>query len=185
MSTNIFFTSDTHFGHSKILEHEPERRPFDTIEQHDNFIIESWNSVVRPTSTVYHLGDFSFRSTHHVGWYLNKLKGKIILIRGNHDDHGKNCAWDQRHLFESAHEALYIKINKVKIYLLHYSCRVWRSSHHGSFHLHGHSHGALPELGRSMDVCIALNGYRPFSFEQVYENLSNRGYTDHHPEHAE
>ena len=31
----VFVISDTHFGHSKILDFEKESRPFATIEEHD------------------------------------------------------------------------------------------------------------------------------------------------------
>lgn len=84
---NIFFISDTHFGHSKILtfkrNDDSMLRNFDTIEDHDDTIVDNWNSVVRPQDKIYHLGDVvihkRFLST------LERCNGHKRLIRGNHD----------------------------------------------------------------------------------------------------
>ena len=103
---------------------------------------------------------------------------EIHLIRGNHDD---RAAWKVRDLFDSAHEALYLRINpKVRLYLSHYACRTWRNSHHGSIHLHGHSHGALPPWGRSRDTGVMLNGFRPFGLRQIVEEMKDKPVTPHH-----
>ena len=54
----IYFISDTHFYHHRILEYT--NRPFDRIEDMNETIIENWNKVVTPKDTVYHLGDVGF-----------------------------------------------------------------------------------------------------------------------------
>lgn len=54
----VFFTSDHHFGHKLIIDFES--RPFNDVEQMNEVMIESWNSVVNPDDKVFHLGDFSF-----------------------------------------------------------------------------------------------------------------------------
>lgn len=78
-----WFISDTHFGHKNILEYEKEARPFETIEEMHEVIIERWNSVVKPNDIVYHLGDFAFGKR----WIsiAERLRGKKRLILGNHD----------------------------------------------------------------------------------------------------
>jgi calcineurin-like phosphoesterase family protein len=45
--------------------------------------------------------------------------------------------------------------------------RVWDQSHHGSWHLYGHSHGKLPDLGLSTDVGVDGHNFQPWSFEEV------------------
>ena len=79
----IWFTSDTHFGHSNILEYEKEARPFESVETMNETLIERWNSVVHPHDTVYHLGDFCF-GKHNLS-IAARLHGKKRLILGNHD----------------------------------------------------------------------------------------------------
>ena len=61
MSKNIFFISDTHFGHANMLQFTnydgTRMRPFDSIEELDELMIENWNKMVKPTDKIYHLGD--------------------------------------------------------------------------------------------------------------------------------
>jgi calcineurin-like phosphoesterase family protein len=52
----IFYTSDTHFRPKAVLHFD--RRPFITTEEMEEEIIQRWNRRVRPTDTVWHLGDF-------------------------------------------------------------------------------------------------------------------------------
>lgn len=55
----IWFISDTHFGHKNILKYCPVRN-FNSIEEHDQYIIDYWKSVVSKKDYVFHLGDFHF-----------------------------------------------------------------------------------------------------------------------------
>jgi calcineurin-like phosphoesterase family protein len=53
-------------------------------------IIRRWNERVKPQDTVYHLGDFCFRSGQQGNgtpsdYWSSQLNGKIIHVRGNHD----------------------------------------------------------------------------------------------------
>ncbi|MGL4452510.1 MAG: metallophosphoesterase family protein [Sarcina sp.] len=75
--SKIWFTSDTHFGSERTLE--LSKRPFQTVEEMDNYIIEQWNSIVRKEDTVYHLGDFGNYDT------VKKLNGSIVLLFGNYE----------------------------------------------------------------------------------------------------
>ena len=80
---NIFFTSDNHFFHEKILEFEKEYRPFKTIEEHNEELIKRWNVKVGKRDVVYCLGDFCFgRKNLEIA---NELNGIKKLILGNHD----------------------------------------------------------------------------------------------------
>lgn len=80
---NVWFISDTHFGHKNILEYEKEARPFSTIEEMHEAMIERWNRVVKEKDIVYHLGDFAFgRDNIKIA---SKLNGNKRLIMGNHD----------------------------------------------------------------------------------------------------
>lgn len=79
----VFVTSDTHFGHRKIIEFYKEERPYATIEEHDRDLVDRWNAVVRKEDTVWHLGDVYFgRDGHQI---LSALKGYKRLVLGNHD----------------------------------------------------------------------------------------------------
>ena len=79
----IFYIADTHFGHDNIRK--LSNRPFSTVEEMDNALINNWNSVVTDDDDVYILGDFSYKSEDPID-YLKKLNGKKHLIVGNHDN---------------------------------------------------------------------------------------------------
>ena len=74
---SIFFTADTHFGAERSLK--LSLRPFETVKEMDNVLIDNWNKKVKASDIVYHLGDFGAYDT------IKKLNGKIVLILGNYE----------------------------------------------------------------------------------------------------
>ncbi len=82
---NIWFTSDLHFGHKNILQFEKEHRPFSTLEEMHEVLIQNWNSVVKPKDKIYVLGDFAF-GKHNIP-IARRLNGHKRLILGNHDSY--------------------------------------------------------------------------------------------------
>lgn len=173
----IWFTADTHFGHENIIRYS--KRPFANAAAMDEALIENWNRCVRPGDDVWHLGDFAMSSARPVSYYLKRLNGRVHIIWGNHDD---KMARVVKHLFASAQEMKYLRHAGEKITLYHYAQRVWRNSHHGAWHLFGHSHGMLPNFHRSMDVGVDAQNYRPVSFEEVKRYMDKQEVTLHHPE---
>lgn len=51
---NVFFTSDTHFYHARIVEYS--ERPFNDIHEMNEILIRNWNAVVPRDGIVFHLG---------------------------------------------------------------------------------------------------------------------------------
>ena len=85
---NTWFISDTHFGHTNILEYEKVARPFSCLDEMHEVMIDRWNSVVKQNDIVYHLGDFAFGK--HTIAIADRLRGKKRLIMGNHDSYPTN-----------------------------------------------------------------------------------------------
>ena len=90
---NIWLISDTHFNHANILNFADHagnltRPEFDNVEQMDECMIERWNSVVKPSDIVYHLGDVLFGDNKQewMDTHWAKLHGKKRLVIGNHDN---------------------------------------------------------------------------------------------------
>lgn len=79
----IFVTSDTHFGHDREFLYIP--RGFKSIQEHDEAVIQNWNSVIESDDTVYHLGDVMLGDNEHGMECLKRLNGNIIIVPGNHD----------------------------------------------------------------------------------------------------
>lgn len=55
-TTNIYFTSDHHFGHEIIIKFT--NRPFGSVEDMDQELIKRWNSGVNTYDKIYDLGNF-------------------------------------------------------------------------------------------------------------------------------
>lgn len=95
---NIFFTSDTHYGHKNIVkgctswEGGLQRcRDFNTLEEHNQLLVDNINSIVRENDTLYHLGDWSFGGVNNIWEFRKQIHCKNIhLIFGNHDQHIEN-----------------------------------------------------------------------------------------------
>lgn len=174
----IYFTADTHFSHEKILEYCV--RPFETVEEMDDAIIENWNEVVRPEDTVYHLGDFTLMG-YQAKSLFQLLSGTKYIVPGGHDwrwlKHRSQSyinlsayAEANVHILPPLH-SLEIKTSgkyPQVVVLCHYPMARWDRSHYGSIHLHGHTHGTLPSgkiwsFSRSGDTRLPpkeRNGFR-------------------------
>ncbi len=79
----VWFTSDTHFGHANIIKFCG--RPWDSVEEMNEGIIERWNSVVDKDDTVFHLGDVALGPIHDSLALIKRLNGYKYLVPGNHD----------------------------------------------------------------------------------------------------
>jgi calcineurin-like phosphoesterase family protein len=159
----------------------------------DETLIAYWNAKVQPNDIVWHLGDFSFRG-HSPEYYLNRLNGQIYLVLGNHDDlnriHGMHTADTVGgKKFQAIETLKELKVEGQKITLCHYSMRVWNTSHHGAWHLYGHSHGTIEKSpwGKSIDVGVdnanTLGfGYAPMAFEELKPIMDKKqiALIDHH-----
>lgn len=177
MST-LFFTSDTHFDHEKVIGFND--RPFGSVDEMNETLVENWNFTVGKNDWVYHLGDVSFRS--HPKEWLRQLNGNIVVICGNHDSEKQLQQCVDEGVIRAWEHVKYKRWSGDRFFLSHYAHRVWRNSHHGSFHLYGHSHGDLEgmEWGRSMDVGVDACEYVPVHVNWVINQLSQRDIVNHH-----
>ena len=185
--SGIFFTSDTHFGHSKIIDYC--KRPFSSIEEHDKTLIQNWNNVVGQDDTVFHLGDFAYGNSQFVSNIIKQLNGNIILIKGNHDLRNMNPT-----LYNMFSDAVYqarILIDKQTVYLNHFPFLCFE---HGDINLYkdnysiqlfGHVHsGPLTSsedanrlnilFPTQYDVGVDNNNFTPISWIDVKNKIKQQ-----------
>jgi len=204
---NIFFTSDTHFHHKNIVRGTTEwiaqeegsnhgiqsLRYFNTLEEHDEALIKSINSIVKYDDVLYHLGDWSFGGHEQIKKFRDRLECREIhLIFGNHDQHIEPISSPYRECFNSTQYYLELdmkidsqksgKYGKTNIVLSHYSHQVWNKSHKGAIHLFEHSHGSLKGIGKSMDVGVDTNNLYPYHLDEILDIMKNvkTEIVDHH-----
>lgn len=163
----VYFTSDTHFGHTNIIEYA--KRPFSSVDEMNEGLVERWNSVVSKDDTVYHLGDVSFMSPNNTLPFLERLNGKIHLIVGNHDS--KKMLNLSR--WSSVHDLLEISLDGYKIVLCHYPMAAWNGSGKGSLMLFGHMHNSMLGNTQSLDVGVDCWNCTPTTLPNILNRMSN------------
>ena len=141
-----YYIADCHFYHKNLLT-EMDNRRFESVEQMNEVMIEKWNKKVHAHDEVVILGDFSLGSGEETNQILRRLKGKLFLIRGNHDErYLKDKAFDVSR-FQWVKDYAEIHDNKRKIVLSHYPIFCYNGQFRRSadgvpltYMLHGHIH---------------------------------------------
>lgn len=177
-----YFMSDPHFGHYKIITFKDDDgnlvRPFESIEEHDNLMIDNINRLVRPMDKLYLLGDvIMYRRNFPI---LDRIiTKKLILIRGNHD------------IFKLKDYLPYFKdVRAYKVMPKHgiifSHCPIHECQLKGRWKLnvHGHMHHNFVEHPKYMkakedplyfNICPERIGYEPIELEEILEIKKNRG----------
>ncbi len=173
---NYWFTSDLHLGHGAIIEYC--NRPFkDSFDMNDR-IIHNWNQRVKKEDVVFHIGDFCFKHSLSVTKLLEqkplkakeweeKLNGKIIFIKGNHDNNN-SCKTNIRnikiefggHLLNLVHKPEHADFS-VKINLVGHVHNAWK------FQRRFNNESQYTDC---INVGIDVNDFRPQSFNKLYSD---------------
>ena len=116
-----FFIADTHFGHDAIISYE--NRPFKSVDEMTNTLIDNWNNVVCDEDIVFLLGDFSEYEKEMNISICQKLNGRKILVMGNHDTENEKYYYDcgfesvnsypiiYQNFWILSHEPMYVNTN--------------------------------------------------------------------------
>lgn len=138
MVSNInYYISDLHFGCTNKYEGR--------ILDHDKFIKENWNKTVTNGDTVYILGDIGREGGNREMEYLceiiSTLKGKKVLIQGNHEKL-KDIRLRQLFVEIVSYKEITDNYNGLNhnLVLSHYPIFVWNNCYKGWLHLYGHTH---------------------------------------------
>ena len=176
----MWFTADTHFGHSNILH--MAGRPWNSVERMDSALIANINDRVSATDQLYVLGDFSYRCSMDEAMRLREriVCGNVHLVRGNHDKHWAEQGAPYDKVFASEQDYLEIKpgfARGTRLVLMHYPMLSWNGKWRGSIHLHGHIHSQGPDYNERnrdkgvlrYDVGVDANAYCPVSRDQILD----------------
>lgn len=144
----IFVISDTHFGHKKVIEFEKEFRNFKSIEDHDNEIVDRWNSVVNKKDTVWHLGDVLFGKESFA--ILGRLNGVKKLVMGNHDRYPSKLYLDHFNVICGAAEIKNCILTHIPVHEEQFKRYL--------YNMHGHLHSKNINDNRYINVsCEQIN----------------------------
>ena len=173
-----FYIADIHFGHANIIR--LCNRPFSSVNEMNQVIIQNWNNRVLNDDIVYIIGDISFRcNTKESISMIASLKGKKVLITGNHDiTNLKNPEFrtcfseivDMKTIFDES-------VQK-KVVLCHYPIVEWDGYFKGNYLVYGHIHNNISNyaykcmslLDTALNAGVDINNFMPVTMKELIEN---------------
>jgi calcineurin-like phosphoesterase family protein len=163
---DIWFISDTHFNHLNFLRFQDDNkkyiRPFKSVEEMNETIIDRWNSVVKSGDKVYHLGDVYFGNKEDATKIFQRLNGKKRLIVGNHDN-----------ILEIVSLKLFQKIQMWRMFpeygilLTHVPVHESTLTPKKLINIHGHIHQNKTPIGPYYNVSVEVQNYTPIHLDQI------------------
>lgn len=152
-----FFTSDLHFDDTRF---DLFYRPFKTLDEQHEVIINNWNSVVKPEDEVYVIGDVAV--TDEGLKYVDQLNGTKHLIMGNYDDPRDFKLLQSKFKTISSSAGLVLK-NGDYVNLNHYP----KEASPREFNLVGHIHSLWKVQRNSINVGVDAWNFLPVSEDQI------------------
>lgn len=172
MSRRTWVVADTHFGHQLMAR----LRPWPTVEEHDEAIIDNWNSLVAPQDRVYVLGDLCM-NRRHIGT-ISRCNGKKVLVKGNHDifklrDYLPHFDDIRAYVVKPKHGLI---MSHIPVHPQ--SMDRWKLNVHGHLHEYTVQHAVGHAMG-SQDYpdsryrCVSLEqtGYRPVDLMEIINGI--------------
>ena len=153
--SRVYFTSDLHFGHTNIMKWQQDsslRGNAANSEEHDEWLIEEWNKVVKKHDLVWVLGDIAMGKGHNGLEHLSKvgrLNGTKHCILGNHDD-----------TLHEYYPHYFARIRGMFRYKNHWLTHapIHPNELRGRPNIHGHVHTqSIPDEENYINVCVEAN----------------------------
>ena len=160
---NIWVISDTHFGDEKFytykLDDGTPARYFKNYIDADIYMVDKWNSVVKPEDKVYMLGDLGEKRV--LKYVLPSLNGTKVLIKGNHDRDKISFYKEYFKDIRAYHHIDNILMAHIPV---HPNCK-------GKFKIqvHGHTHAFCIKDNFYYNVCVENHDYTPVHFDIIKE----------------
>ena len=190
MAGKKWFWSDTHLMHENILKFTDSNeqlvrgKVFKTIKEHDEALLDNWNSCVKEGDKGYWLGDVGVGVKEQSAFteLLKKFKGNLAMYLGNHD-HIKQPAYRRFRYIDLWSGGKFKPHNFV---CSHIPLRP-DTMRDGEYNVHGHIHHNLvgqwrPEFLVSGDnigatvfapdpyyinVCVEHTDYKPVELDEI------------------
>jgi len=172
---HVWVTSDTHFNHTNIIKYC--NRPFSSVEEMNETLVNNWNEVVSQGDTVYHLGDFALGDKLLIPEILRCLNGHINFIMGNHDNLNIMENLLQNNYLKSVSWEEVIRVGKKTIIMNHFPFGSLPDSlsNRPIIQLYGHVHSTpdIPWIGldNQYDVGVDNNNFTPINLYDLLQKI--------------
>lgn len=184
-----YYIADCHFFHKGVIHFD--NRPFKTVEEMNDIMIENWNNAVNDNDTVYILGDLTCGATQEqIDKLFATLKGNKVLIKGNHDK--INFSKDARHGGKIIGITDYMEVKDGPNYLIlsHYPMLFYHGSQNKDYwmlcgHVHNNTEeaktfeyfcGLMKEQGQNAQIinCGAMMPYMNYTPRTIEYLLTSK-----------
>jgi calcineurin-like phosphoesterase family protein len=185
-ATRCFYTADLHLGHERIIELSD--RPFGSVGEMNLELVERWNATVGDQDEIWVLGDLALGSIEDSLVLAGKLRGRKMLVTGNHDRCWPgNPRWERwieryaREGFRIIHSrgdrVIQRRIGDRTVQVSHFpytpdhrsraELDAFRPADSGGWLIHGHAHNAWRVRDRQVNVGVDIWDYAPVSEERL------------------
>lgn len=181
--TNTFCTADPHFCHNNIINFKKDDgsplRPYSSVEEMNEALVDNWNKVVGERDRIYVLGDLAM-SRRGLDAILPRLKGRKVLVKGNHDE-------DKLSFYSQYFDDIRAYVCKKGFIMSHIPIHP-ESLSRWKINIHGHTHyrnmmktvkryGIFPK--RVIDeryVCVSVEqtNFTPISLDEILKEANLR-----------
>lgn len=159
-----YLIGDLHLDHENIIRYCA--RPFVDVDEMNQVLVDNWNRIVNPRDTIYFLGDMTFgRRSRGVSFWLEKLNGNLVFIKGNHDKKIPKAV--THHILEHG---------KYKFLLVHDPNELpipWND-----WIIHGDKHNNdmrnypfINKKKKTINVSCEVTGYKPLNIEHIIQQI--------------
>lgn len=181
----IYVTSDWHLHHANLVQGgRIATRPFRTVSEMNECIVENINATCKPTDKLWMLGDVTLMRTDPEVWLgiCKRIRVPLeYLFVGNHDhydpwDYDRHAGFQHIVASLTSHKCLFshVPIHPSQFYRF-------------KAHIHGHTHEKLVPAGagdvgmnlngqrvdpRYINVCVETRDYKPVSLEQLMAEVA-------------
>lgn len=160
---NIYFWSDQHFHHSKIIEFSD--RPFHSAIEMNEYMYSEYFNTVTDNDLVIFGGDVAFGEVADTRERLLQLPGEKILVMGNHDFDKNKAVFREYHCFDATVMALvYQEIfdkHICNVLITHYPLDLSYLPEN-TINVHGHIHVHLAGE-RRINMAVEHTEYKPMA----------------------
>lgn len=181
--TKVWYTADTHFGHARIIE--LCGRPFASVEEMDQTIIDNFNAVIADDDILWILGDVALGRLDDSLARVAQLKGRKRLVPGNHDRvfegyHSKGVKERDVERYEAAGLSIYSHsvVNRFGWTLCHFPdqgdsgdeerfAKYRPQPYPWRLLVHGHVHEKWKTRGHRVNVGVDVWDFKPVAEEHL------------------
>jgi calcineurin-like phosphoesterase family protein len=171
----VWLMSDLHIGHDREFVYE--KRGFQSIEEHNQTLIENIKACVGENDDFYILGDLTLGDLDAAAALLRQIPGHVHVILGNHDtdrrvEFYESLGWDVQF-------ATVIRYGKQRFYLSHYPTDTANPGEDklslATLSVSGHTHSnSIWQQNASYNVCPEAHNNRPVSIEKILSDFMDK-----------